>query len=306
MKKTITALLCVLLFMWTTPVYAAPRTVPVKIAEFPVTLNGVQVGNGYLEWLTANNRHGLKYHAQYPLLIYKDITYFPMTWYFCNLLNLKPVWSQGSGLAISQGDPDQWKDFKYDTRDAKNNLGQTASIVSFPVTVNGKLIDNSKEQYPLLLFRDVTYFPLTWRFAVNEFGWRYSYSGADGLRIDANNAVNYMQYAFDHPSNPYSSVEVFYDSYISGDLKIWIEYFAEGHAMQYGRMYISQGGKVAQVGDSNLDRFGSQDPTAEVGRFRVDGEWIYTWYSDYRQDEGNRGLTRARVNIVTKEFELLK
>ena len=38
------------------------------------------------------------------------------------------------------------------------------------ITVNGKTINNDEEPYPLLVFRDVTYFPLTWRFAVDEFG----------------------------------------------------------------------------------------------------------------------------------------
>lgn len=49
--------------------------------------------------------------------------------------------------------------------------------------VNGEVIDNSKEKYPLLLFRDVTYFPLTWRFAVDEFGWNYTFDMEQGLQI---------------------------------------------------------------------------------------------------------------------------
>ena len=53
----------------------------------------------------------------------------------------------------------------------------------FAITVNGKSIDNSKEEYPLLVFRDVTYFPLTWRFAVDEFGWNYTFDGKTGLNI---------------------------------------------------------------------------------------------------------------------------
>ena len=194
MKKAISMILCLLLFLWTTPAYAASRTVSVKTAEFPVTLNGIQLGNSYLNWLSDPNNGYLvgPHHAQYPLLVYKGITYFPMTWYFSNLMNLKTVWSPESGLAISQGDPNQWKDFQYDTRNEKNKINQSASIVNFTVTVNGKLVDNSKELYPLLLFREITYFPLTWRFAVDEFGWRYSYSAADGLRIDSDNSFYYM------------------------------------------------------------------------------------------------------------------
>ncbi len=39
----------------------------------------------------------------------------------------------------------------------------------------------------MLSYRDVTYFPLTWRFAVNEFGWQYRFDGKNGLNISAAN-----------------------------------------------------------------------------------------------------------------------
>jgi hypothetical protein len=290
-----------LIFTWVTPVYAASRTVSVKVAEFPVTLNGIQLGDSYLNWLTDNNYWRTKYYAQYPLLVYKDITYFPMTWYLSNLLNLKTTWSEKGGLSISPGDPDQWKQFSYDSRDQKNNVKQTATIVNFTVTVNGKVIDNSKEKYPLLLFRDITYFPLTWRFAVEEFGWRYAYSDKEGLRMDADNSVYYLIDVFDAPDRSQDD-QVFYDSYIKGDLKIWIEYRASGHAMGAGRMYISQGGKTVQVGDGDIARFSLWDPFEGMGRFRVEGNWIYTWYADSIQNK----MVPARVNILTKEIEVLE
>jgi hypothetical protein len=53
--------------------------------------------------------------------------------------------------------------------------------------VNGKVISNSKEQYPLLSFRNVTYFPLTWRFAHDEFGWDYKWNTSGGLSITSHN-----------------------------------------------------------------------------------------------------------------------
>ncbi len=67
---------------------------------------------------------------------------------------------------------------------SKNARKQTARIADGKITVNGKVIDNSKEEFPLLVFRDVTYFPLTWRFAVSEFGWDYRFNQQEGLVID--------------------------------------------------------------------------------------------------------------------------
>ena len=69
--------------------------------------------------------------------------------------------------------------------DKTNKKSDKAEICSFNIVVNGKAIDNKKEEYPLLVYRDVTYFPLTWRFAVDEFGWNYSYSKVDGVSIDS-------------------------------------------------------------------------------------------------------------------------
>ena len=43
-------------------------------------------------------------HTKYPLLVYKDITYFPMTWYNCRMLGLETEWSDAKGLAIWQND----------------------------------------------------------------------------------------------------------------------------------------------------------------------------------------------------------
>lgn len=41
--------------------------------------------------------------------------------------------------------------------------------IAVNTVVKSEFLDNSAEPYPLLNFRGVTYFPLTWRFAVEEF-----------------------------------------------------------------------------------------------------------------------------------------
>lgn len=121
-------------------------------------------------------------NREYPLIVYNDIIYFPMTYYDARFLGLKTVWNDGTKtLEITKSDATAgYREYKYD---GKNPLSDTASVCSFNITVNGKAIDNKSEKYPLLVYRDVTYFPLTWRFAVDEFGWKYSFSQSDGLNI---------------------------------------------------------------------------------------------------------------------------
>lgn len=121
-------------------------------------------------------------YSTYPPLSYKDITYFPMTWHYCRLLGLTSVWVEGEGLFIAS-----WGtygpatgEFELPTyKGSRNPSTVTATVATYPIYVNGKKIDNSKEEYPLLNFRGVTYFPMTWRFAREEFDWDTEWSAKD-------------------------------------------------------------------------------------------------------------------------------
>jgi hypothetical protein len=149
---------------------AADVSVRVTLPDFAVNLNGHTVENQYRE---------------YPLLVYHDITYFPMTWYDTRLLGLEANWSPDDGLNIKQSRVTS--SYVPYGSEKRNATAYTAEVPASAVTINGKAIDNSKEEYPLLSFRDVTYFPLTWRFAHDEFGWDYHWDVTDGLSITSHN-----------------------------------------------------------------------------------------------------------------------
>lgn len=151
-----------------TPAMAADVTV--TLPQFPVTLNGTVIDNSY---------------RAYPLLVYRDITYFPMTYYDCRFLGVETEWTQQNGLKINKSNLNGA--YHQQNVQQKNKKNDVAQIAAGKITVNGKSINNSKEQFPLLSYRSVTYFPLTWRFAVDEFGWKYNFSGTSGLTIDAGN-----------------------------------------------------------------------------------------------------------------------
>lgn len=149
---------------------AADASVKVTLPEFAVKLNGHLVDNQYRE---------------YPLLVYNGITYFPMTWYDSRLLGLEAIWSPEDGLMIWQSAVTS--SYMPSPSARRNASVYTAKVPATTVTINGKMIDNTKEEYPLLSFRDITYFPLTWRFAYDEFGWDYEWSDTEGLRITSRN-----------------------------------------------------------------------------------------------------------------------
>jgi hypothetical protein len=154
------------LLVFVSPAYAA--SVQINLPGFGVTLNGAQIDNAT---------------RQYPLIVYKDITYFPMTYYDCRFLGLESNYTAQTGLDIKKtGVTGNYDDNRITGRNPQRAAAQTAA---FAIRVNGNPIDNSREEYPLLLYKDITYFPLTWRFAVDEFAWEYGFDSTRGLAINS-------------------------------------------------------------------------------------------------------------------------
>ena len=91
MKKNIALLLAIMMTITSlisTPVYAAQKGVTVKIATYYTQIENVSVDNRYVE---------------YPLLTYKDITYFPMTYNLCAFLGLRSGFDAEKGQLRSFG-----------------------------------------------------------------------------------------------------------------------------------------------------------------------------------------------------------
>lgn len=150
--------------------FAADYSVRVTLPTFDVTLNGHKVENEYRE---------------YPLIVYKDITYFPMTWYDSRLLGLKTAWSEGDGLAVAKESVSS--SYHPYQSERKQPRVMKATIPAFAISVNGQKVDNAREEYPLLICNDITYFPLTWKYAHDDFGWKYVWTPSEGLRIQSDN-----------------------------------------------------------------------------------------------------------------------
>jgi hypothetical protein len=171
-------ILCILLF----PTAVSAKSAMVTIPSFPITVNGQVMENTY---------------NQYPLLLYKDITYFPMAYDYARFLGVKANWYETSReygdksvLFVGVAE-DRSNQLKISSAKTPNKKSYTATVAEYGIALNTtnpkKYLDNRKEEYPILNFRGVTYFPLTWRFAVEEFGWEYSYDKRNGLRIESGN-----------------------------------------------------------------------------------------------------------------------
>lgn len=153
-------------------VESGQNEVTVTLPDFDITLNNMEFDNQ---------------HAQYPLLVYDNMVYFPMTYYGSRFMGVETTYSITDGIGVHQnGVRWSWHGYK---RYLPNGETGTATIHTGPVRVNNKLVHHSVESYPILLFRDITYFPMTEHYVVDEFGWNYSYSKKNGVSIDSPGAV---------------------------------------------------------------------------------------------------------------------
>ncbi len=166
MRRFLCILCCCLLLTGLVPTaYAAGVTASVSTGA--VTLNGVKIDNS---------------KAQYPLLVYRDITYFPMTYYLCRFLGVTTRWD-GKTLYIDRtGDAGE---YSAETAKTVQKGRVTAAEVEYPVVINGTAFDNSNTKWPLLSYKNVTYFPLTYALAAEELGWEYHWDAENGLRINS-------------------------------------------------------------------------------------------------------------------------
>ncbi|QSX05082.1 hypothetical protein JYG23_10325 [Sedimentibacter sp. zth1] len=152
---------------------AEATTVNVTIPKFPVTINGVEIDNTY---------------NKYPFIVYNGITYFPMTYNYSRFMGIKANW-YNTEKVLFIGANEGKEDYKmYKTSVANSKKYYSATLPTYSIAVNTtnyeEYLDNSQETYPILNFRCITYFPLTWRFAVEEFCWNYSFDSENGLVIN--------------------------------------------------------------------------------------------------------------------------
>lgn len=137
---------------------------------FPVTVNGTAIDS---------------LHSSYPLLLYRDITYFPMTWEYTAALGLTAAWDAQNGLTLQTNGTCAPLTQTLSAQAVNGSGHADATPVPFPVKVNGLLIDNAQERYPVLLYNNIIYFPMTWRFAGEMFNWRTAWDEVRGYSIQS-------------------------------------------------------------------------------------------------------------------------
>jgi len=264
-----------------TTAYAAEVTV--SLPTFDVTMNGVEIEDEY---------------RQYPFIVYKDITYFPVTYFDSRFLGLVTEWDNLKGLEIYKTtETVEYEPYK---QNWKNSNKYTVSIPKFNIVVNGKAINNSTEKYPLLSFRNVTYFPMTWRFAVDEFGWKYSFTSENGLIINSTPPTLYA----DPSDNPWPIIFDRTFKIVDDIINMQIKSYRIAYS---SKLYISiNGEEQRQLGDNNyvygVTTYRDIDNNAIGMRsnyyMEIKDGWLYINAYNYKEESSSR---LYKVNIKTGE-----
>ncbi|MFV0517021.1 MAG: hypothetical protein ACK5MV_06460 [Aminipila sp.] len=207
--------------------FAAEKAVKASLPTFKVQINGTVINSK---------------KAEYPLLLYKNITYMPMTYDYCNLLGLESSWTEKEGLKIALRAGKEIPTVNEPTLNSNNTQNIYASIVSTPITINGKQIDNQKEPYPFLRYRDITYFPMTYKFTNGEFNIYSNFLKEYGLGVYSEN-------------------------------KFWYNYYPKGSSKQYKDLRLSS--ILYKAVAINVDNGTGEIPYNNIKEYAFQGEKEY-------------------------------
>ena len=162
MRSRITVLLSLVLAL----LFSLPVSAEELSANAMITPHTVLVGENSVD----------QANSLYPLLLYKDITYFPLTWNYGVCLGYGVEFDATEGLYITSapGTMILVQDLIAEDGQPNDLLSEVViSFPSFPVFIQG-VQQESDTEWPCLLFRDITYMPLTWDNAVS-LGINYNF-----------------------------------------------------------------------------------------------------------------------------------
>ncbi|MDF2635375.1 MAG: hypothetical protein K0R78_2249 [Pelosinus sp.] len=257
------------------------QNVNVSLPAFKITMNDVRIDN--------NER-------LYPIIVYKDITYVPMTYNDSRFLGLETKWSSDSGLQVNKISVQ----VSYNpNKGSSNSYLESAVLPEFGIRVNGKTIDNKNETYPLLVFRDITYFPLTWRYMVDEFGWNSSFDPSGGLIINSKAGKK-------DPALPNSNIG---DKIFSQDFGSATVIFDRSANNQPGNLYVKESGIIKKIGNPNYIygvgylQAGTYGEYTSVDKVEYANRWVYTLAVD--PSVSPIMSKNVRINIDTNEVQTL-
>lgn len=178
MKKMF-VLISIILVIMSSTVIAAGNDIVASISPFKVKVNE----SGYIE----NNT--------YPSLFYNNVVYIPMTYNVGEFLGMTIEWVDGYDqkvLLLTKKEKrevietDNVKEYGVEKKPVKANVSDCTIAVCKGENLD--LVRGTKE-YPLLMYKDIIYIPLTWDNIVEKLEWKYSFDEANVMNIETSQSI---------------------------------------------------------------------------------------------------------------------
>ena len=147
--------------------YSAPKAIYARVPNFPVKISGTDIN-------TAN--------AQYPPLLFSDVTYIPLTSDILEHLSLDYKWDDPSNLYFSRKSDSNKNGFSMRFTGGSSWYGNTVEItkVNKGISVNNLWVSN---QYPVINYKGINYLPLT-SDVITNLGLSGGWTQVDGFDLN--------------------------------------------------------------------------------------------------------------------------
>lgn len=160
--------------------------VGVSLPTFDIMVNGVKVDNRY---------------RKYPFLVYKGVTYFPLTYHDCQFMGIEYGLLNNKVLLIStaetEGGYDEYKQKFPNSKFYIINVPKSKfAFNDLEFAFDNKLENTGIIKNPVLRFRDIYYIPVSELSQI--WNWEYLFDAQTGLQINTQDStIFYGKYTYD-------------------------------------------------------------------------------------------------------------
>lgn len=273
MKKII-FIMCLFLCVFDVGVTASNSVVEfaeVNVVDFSININE-EKSNSYNSYKIKSNDMPL---FKYPLVMYKNITYVPLTYYNCILLGVE-LKTEDNQVFIKKSNLEKPEEYLKDQLEEKREETKTMKISPFVLNIQG--IEYYDEEYPALFYKDIVYLPLTWNVVNNIMQWDFTFN-EEGIELYTDSYYYY--------SEGDSSYEIKKDGGMRATTSYGKTYYQKDGKRVFASIYHQTVGgptwdnmKIT-VGNETISIPGHTGYGQKQGPvFTVEGEYIYTVHSD--------------------------
>ncbi len=290
MKKVL-ILVCLLIVM-----FSAASAEAAENADFDVTIVKFPVDVNYI-----NFYEQLQKYFKYPMFLYDDITYFPLT--YSNMI-VTGLDMQIDGTEIFLSCEKNVVPKRYATVDDEyldspfDGDYLVAGASPFELNVNGEKYDD--KEYPILFYKDMVYIPLTWDLIKNKLAWDFEFNGKN---------MEIYTSGFYYTANGDSYIELEEDGsrcFVSVPNK---SYYSENGVT----VYVST--ETSRIGPYPRNMFievngEKKKISGYTGYYQKNGPLFVVKngyvYSVHYSDHDERDSRSCKINIATGEVEYLE